>query len=283
MQATNLRQCSERLTPVFHGLACLLLLLAGCNQPVVQSDPVPEHDELSIDSIATSETRIINVYLPPKYSEGTTAYPVVYMPDGGIKEDFPHIANTLERLVQQGAISPVILVGVENTNRQRDLTGKSAIENDYKLLPDGGGSANFRKFFRDELRPEIEKRYRCNGETAMVGESLAGLFVVETLIVEPDLFSRYIAFDPSLWWNDSELASRAETAVEAETFSTKYFWMASSDADGMAVRTQELEQVLQSKAAPGMQVKYTQCPAEQHSTIFRAQKENAFQWALWKP
>ena len=34
---------------------------------------------------------------------------------------------------------------------------------------------------------------------------LAGLFVVETFLHEPDLFDTYIAFDPSLWWNDAQL------------------------------------------------------------------------------
>ena len=49
--------------------------------------------------------------------------------------------------------------------------------------------------------PAVRARYRTTDETAIVGESLAGLFVVETFLVEPELFDTYIAFDPSLWWN----------------------------------------------------------------------------------
>lgn len=44
----------------------------------------------------------------------------------------------------------------------------------------------FRKFIRDELMPEIRGRYRTTAETAIVGESLAGLFVVETFLLEPE-------------------------------------------------------------------------------------------------
>ena len=38
-----------------------------------------------------------------------------------------------------------------------------------------------------------------------MGESLAGLFVVETFFLEPELFDTYIAIDPSLWWNNQKL------------------------------------------------------------------------------
>ena len=37
--------------------------------------------------------------------------------------------------------------------------------------------------------------------SGLVSWALAGLFVVETLFLQPDLFDTYIALDPSLWWN----------------------------------------------------------------------------------
>jgi uncharacterized protein len=46
--------------------------------------------------------------------------------------------------------------------------------------------------------PAIDARYRSTRERAIVGESLAGLFVVETLLRESTLFDHYVAFDPSL-------------------------------------------------------------------------------------
>lgn len=273
---------------VFKSLGCVVIavlfsLQTGCSTQAIQTDPIPKHDEFVVDSKSTGEKRKINVYVPPSYSDGETKYPVVYMPDGGIKEDFPHIANTLNSMIEKHLIAPVILVGVENTNRKRDLTGKTDSEDDKKLLPDHNGSDNFRTFFRDELRPEIEKRYRCNGETAIVGESLAGLFVVETLIVEPKLFDRYIAFDPSLWWNDAKLVAKAENAVATEPFSKIIFWFASSGTADIVPPVKKLEGVLKSNAADQMTWKYTPCPKEEHSTIFRAKKEDAFEWSLWKP
>jgi len=97
---------------------------------------------------------------------------------------------------------PFILVGIENTARRRDLTGPTTSAEDKKIAPKVGGSAAFRQFIREELIPTVKQRYRTTAETAIVGESLAGLFVVETLLLEPGLFDTYLAFDPSLWWNN---------------------------------------------------------------------------------
>ncbi|HEX8328983.1 MAG TPA: alpha/beta hydrolase-fold protein [Hymenobacter sp.] len=143
------------------------------------------------------EKRRINVYLPDGYAESATLrLPVLYMPDGGIKEDFLHVAGLVQVLVGNGTMRPFILVGIENTERRRDLTGPTTNEEDKKIAPRVGGATAYRAFIRNELMPEVKQRYRTTDETAIVGESLAGLFVVETLLLEPTLFDTYLAFRP---------------------------------------------------------------------------------------
>jgi len=127
------------------------------------------------------------------------------MPDGGVAEDFIHVAGLVQVLTGNGTMRPFILVGIENTERRRDLSGPTDNAEDKKIAPRVGGSQPFRTFIRSELMPAVRARYRTTDETAIVGESLAGLFVVETCLKEPDLFNTYIAFDPSLWWNDGGL------------------------------------------------------------------------------
>src|SRR5690606_10099855 len=145
--------------------------------------------------------RRINVYRPPAWGEPDGApRPVLYMPDGGIAEDFLHIAGLLQVSVGNGTMRPFMLVGIENTERRRDMTGPTEVAEDRKIAPRVGASAAFRQFIRDELIPAIDARYPTTRERAIVGESLAGLFVVETLLTEPAMFDTYIAIDPSLWW-----------------------------------------------------------------------------------
>src|SRR5690606_2294629 len=141
-------------------LFLIMAIIVGCGGQPNYNDPIPAHDDFIIDSKLVNETRVINVWIPPTYADGNGAFPVLYMADGGIKEDFPHIANTLAKLIETKSIPPIILVGIENTERGRDLTGFSEVKADAKYCPLTDGAKNFRAFITDELFSEINKRYR---------------------------------------------------------------------------------------------------------------------------
>mgnify|MGYP001348813198 FL=1 len=150
----------------YFGLVLLLLVIVSswtnAKQP---KDKVPSHDEFTIESKQVGETRNINVWTPPEYKTSTDSLPVMYMADGGIiDEDFPHIANTLSALIIAKKIPPMILVGIANTQRRRDLTGPTEIAKDKEIAPIVGGSEKFRAFIKEELFPEINKRYRTTKE-----------------------------------------------------------------------------------------------------------------------
>ncbi len=116
--------------------------------------PLVVGETFTINSKALGETRRINVYMPPGYAESAAArLPVLYMPDGGISEDFLHVAGLVQVSVGNGTMRPFLLVGIENTERRRDLTGATENENDKKIAPCVGGSEAFRKFIREELMP----------------------------------------------------------------------------------------------------------------------------------
>ena len=157
-------------------------------------EPLSIGKTFTVHSAVLGERRRINVYTPAAYGAlPDQRFPVLYMPDGGIEEDFLHLAGLVQILSLNGSMRPVILVGIENAERRRDLTGPTSTPSDREVAPRIGGSADFRGFIRDELMPVVNDGYRTSGETAIVGESLAGLFVIETLLVEPELFDSYLA------------------------------------------------------------------------------------------
>lgn len=267
--------------------ACTLLtalLFAGgtlsaqtAGEPSTPSDPIPPHTTFTLTSITLGEARVINVYTPPGYdSAAAAAYPVVYMPDGGVAEDFPHIANTIDSLIALGVIEPVIVVGIENTERRRDLTGPTAVAGDSTIAPRVGASAAFRGFIRDELMPEIRTRYRASDETTIVGESLAGLFIVETFLLEPTLFDNYIALSPSLWWNDSELVRTAGSRLGSLAGLERTLYLTSADEAEIAAGTASLAGTLAANAVPGLTLYHEPRPDLAHGTIFRGAVPGAF-------
>lgn len=253
---------------------------------VPAQDPAAERiaigDTFTIESSVLGETRRINVYRPPAWDEAEgAARPVLYMPDGGIAEDFLHVAGLLQVSTGNGTMRPFLLVGIENTERRRDMTGPTLNAEDRKIAPRVGGSAAFRRFIRDELMPRIDARYRTTGERAIVGESLAGLFVVETLLAEPEMFDTYVAFDPSLWWNDGKIVDLAKSRLDTPGLNGRRLYLASSaDGDrGDAIR-RFVDVLEQQKSA--LRWTHTPMPGETHATIYHPAALLAFR-TLFKP
>jgi len=249
----------------------------------VKPVPLVIGETFTINSKILGETRRINVYVPHGYTESAaTRLPVLYMPDGGIVEDFLHVAGLVQVSVGNGTMRPFLLIGIENTERRRDMTGTTENQEDKKIAPRVGGSAAFRRFIRDELMPQVKRHYHTIDETAIVGESLAGLFVVETFFLEPDLFDTYIAFDPSLWWNNQKLIGGAGERLRMRPKLEKTLYLASSDEKGIAELTQRFAEVLGKNAPPGLRWHHERMSDEKHSTIYHPAALKAFR-AVFKP
>jgi predicted alpha/beta superfamily hydrolase len=260
---------------IFHARLKVLALIAGAavavNSAKAQTpspaSPLAIGETFTIASKTLAETRRINVYLPPVYADSPSVrLPVLYMPDGGIAEDFLHVAGLVQVSVGNGTMRPFILVGIENTQRRRDLTGPTNNAEDRKIAPKVGGSAAFRRFIRAELMPEVKARYRTTPETAIIGESLAGLFIVETLFEDPDLFDTYIAFDPSLWWNDNALVTTAAARARTLGSTSRTLYLASSRDDRNGV-VGKFAAVLKQNA-PGLTSYYEPMADDSHATIY---------------
>jgi hypothetical protein len=291
--------CAVRSCTVHSSLRALTLVaIAALTAPLTTPlgaqeavpDSIPPHDTLTLTSRALGEARLVNVHTPPSYAASATArFPVLYMPDGGIDEDFPHVVHTVDSLIALRAIRPVIVVGVPNTERRRDLTGPTRVATDSAIAPRVGGSDAFRRFLRDELVPAIDARYRTTRERAIVGESLAGLFVVETFLREPTLFDHYVALDPSLWWNRGALVDSARALLAAAPAASRgkatpsnrsRTVYVSGSRDDIGNGTARLDSALRAAAPRGLAWMYAPRPDLTHGTIFRAVAPAALTSAL---
>ena len=249
--------------------ACLAtwLLVACAGAPAIET--APPHTTFTMQSEALGELRRINVYLPPGHAVGRR-YPVLYMPDGGIAEDFPHVAQTVDAAIREGRMAPGMVVGIENTQRRRDMTGPTAVAEDREIAPVVGGSARFRAFIADELIPRIEAGYPADGRRGLIGESLAGLFVVETLAASPDLFDTYIALDPSLWWNAGALAAEAPAWLAAHPDMRARLYLAWAEPEAIGSHVAALERALATAAPAGLRWQVVARTDLSHATIYRA-------------
>lgn len=267
---------------IYYSLFLIVATLTSCSNALQPNDPIPEHETFKIQSKQVGEERVVNVWTPENYKTSKDSFPVMYMADGGIKEDFPHIANTLAKLINEKKIKPLILVGIENTQRRRDLTGFTEVEKDKEIAPVVGGSGKFRAFIKEELFPEINKRYRTTTEKSIIGESASGLFVMETFFLKPEIFDNYIAFDPSLWWNNHYLVRTAKEHLAKLPSTEKRIWFAGSNAEDISPFTKALADIFKTENKENINWKFSDEPKEKHITIFRATKEKAIIWTLNK-
>lgn len=191
-------------------LSCLIFLVTISSATFAQpaADSVTR---LTIKSAVLGEDRIVLVRTPTGYETNKVSYPVLYMTDGDAH--MRHTASTIDFLNRNGRISDLIVVGITNTDRTRDLTPtKSTNKNAAGELqaPTSGGADNFLKFIETELVPQIEKQYRVQPYRILAGHSLGGLFAIHSMISKPKLFQSYVAVSPSLQWENGEALKRAE-------------------------------------------------------------------------
>jgi predicted alpha/beta superfamily hydrolase len=132
---------STRLLSAF----ALLLLISAA---VIAQPATGTVKRFSLKSTVLGEDRIVLVRTPVGYETNKESYPVLYMTDGDAH--MGHTAATIEFLTRNGRIPELIVVGVTNTDRTRDLSPvKSSQKNPAGELqfPTSGGADNFLKFF----------------------------------------------------------------------------------------------------------------------------------------
>lgn len=232
-------------------------------------EPLIIGETFFIRSRILGENRPLNIYVPSVYGETPEGpLPVLLVLDGGLNEDFLHIAGLAQVLVSNGGMRPFLLVGIPNTNRRRDMTGPTSSSEDRQIAPVVGGSVAFRGFIREELMPAVRARYRTTGETAIIGESLAGLFVVETCLVEPNLFSACIAIDPSLWWDNEALLKGAAARLSSAPPAQRSIFIASSSEPALARLAAEMARAFEARRDAGVAVRYAALSDETHATVY---------------
>lgn len=193
----------------------LVFALAACNYVNAQADtkaPISIGESLQIQSEILSEYRTVNVYLPPSYdADSASLYPVVYLLDGALDEDFIHIVGNVQfcSFPWIKIMPESIVVGIANVDRKRDFTYPSTIPIDRTEFPTSGGAAEFIAFIAQELQPYIQTNYRTADKSTIIGQSLGGLLATQILFDQPELFDNYIIVSPSLWWDDEKILERA--------------------------------------------------------------------------
>ena len=161
--------------------------------------------------------RQVFVYRPPGYDEGAARYPVLYMQDGQNLFDPAHAAfgveweagKSADRLIGEGAMEPILIVGVGNTPQRR-------MEYAPRFGAEPGRADRYARFLLEELKPFIDREYRTkpeSGETGIGGSSLGGLAALSICVDRPADLGHCAAFSPSVWYGGAPFLEAFEEAL----------------------------------------------------------------------
>jgi uncharacterized protein len=185
-----------------------------------------------VHSSILDEDREVWVYVPKSAGVGSkTRYPVMYLLDGD--DFFYSMTSMVDYLSALGKMPEMIVVGIQNTDRVRDLTPTHytlwANGADANELKTSGGGPKFMAFLEKELMPYIETRYNTQPYRMFVGHSLGGLTVLNSLVNQPSLFTSYVALDPSLWWDEQLIMKQADKVLTQKDYAGKSLFLAAAN------------------------------------------------------
>jgi predicted alpha/beta superfamily hydrolase len=209
-----------------------------------------------MESRILNETRRIFVSTPATYHSGNGRYAVLYVLDG--ERQFQQTSVVAKFLASSDRIPELIVVAIENTDRNRDLMPSLQ-------APDGANG--FLKYIRDELKPWMDKNYRTNPYDIIVGHSVGGLFAIQTLTTQPDIFDAYIAISPSFQLNEDVLDQAEMFFESAPELNGALFLGVGNEGGGLLDGMRKLAEVLDRKSPKGFRWDFNRMVTESHDSV----------------
>ncbi len=246
-----------------HLLRVVLTLVFASSQlvSIAQEDMINVGKLHTIQSEILKEERQIAVFTPTSYAEEQYNCQVLYLLDA--EWNFKYVASLLDKLMAAGEIPRMLLVGIVNNNRNRDLTPPGTNDNPARF----GGAKQFLDFISKELKPWVKTNYRTNSYSVLAGHSFGGLFTVYASMEEAENFQGYLALSPSLGRNSEQQVKKAEEFYAQKQPLAETIYVAIGNEGGYtALSTQKYAEILQ-KLDTELRFKFEKLKENSHESI----------------
>lgn len=220
----------------------------------------------SIYSNILKEERSIKIQLPESYNPGSDdKYGVIYVTDG---EWAMNLFSFIYKFAQdENYVPPAIIVAIPNKYiNNKNQRGRDFLPVDVSGQAKSVGAGNFLSFIKNELIPYINNKYPTNGTNSIYGHSYGGVFVLYTLLTEPQLFKAYYTSDAPFSWNKDYLIKMAGRKLK-NLPAGKFFWGAGREQDYKEQGTGRLDSLLKLKAPKGLHWKMVVYKNETHNSV----------------
>ncbi len=264
--------------PFWRVLAMLLIVAFKAQTQHFDPYKYPSSEVLTIHSKVLDEARKIFIHYPKLDSTDVNKrFPVLYLMDG--ENHFELLAQYADYLSRAdvAAMPKIIIVGILNTKRVRDLTPTHSLLN-YEGKTDStgyytssGGNHIFFKFIKNELMPIIDSSYKTQPYKIFAGHSLGGISSINCMLTHPDMFDAYIAISPSFWWDNEYLLKLANKKLTNCAALNKKLFYCNGNKGGLNSFFHKgllkFDSIIAAKKIVGLNYKYTYYPNEMHMTV----------------
>ena len=238
----------------------ILVLITPCLTTAQQQIASVAHFRHTIASNTLGEERTILVRVPPGYERSTQRFPVVLMLDAHAPQN-GMMASIIESQAFAGTMPEMILVGIQNTNRTRDLTLTKTERGG------SGGGDKFLDFIEQEVLPLVDKTYRTESYRVFAGHSLGGLTVVYTMTTRPHLFGGYIAASPVLHWDNNFVIKKSDDLFRTHKEFKKSLFISLGDEPTYINGFNSYKDLLKKNAPSGLDYEFQHWTDEDHGSI----------------
>ncbi|MBI3130625.1 MAG: alpha/beta hydrolase [Acidobacteria bacterium] len=242
--------------------------------PLLGGEPIIVGERIRLRAENLQEDRDILISVPAAYGRTQQALPVLYVTDGD--QHFLQLRGTLDFLARNGLAPEVILVGISNTHRTRDLTptkGFAIGPGGRKTeIPRSGGGDAFLDFVEHALIPRVEATYRTLPFRILAGHSLGGTLALHAVATRPHLFQACIAISPALHWDEGYPVRKLEERLRMKEplRCTLFATMGNEELRGFypsPARFPQLRKLLKRGGPEGFQGLSQDYPDEDHGTV----------------
>lgn len=237
------------------------ITILPCVSTQASASRTSKEGTIKVRSQILNEERSLSVALPQDYDKNQKAYPVLYILDAEAGNEFTESISTVKDLHAKGIGPQMILIGIWNTNRNRDMIPAAVPHR-----PGSGGSQKFLKFITDEVEPYVKQNYRTTDFSVLYGASNAGLFSVYALLENPDAFDGIIASSPMIGHCPDFMQMKADAFVRRDQVKDCALYMICGTEDSHRVTeyVPDFQEFLKSKAPQGFFSKFKILKGEGH-------------------
>jgi predicted alpha/beta superfamily hydrolase len=211
----------------------------------------------------------VKVWLPVDYADfPNRRYVTFYLFDAQSDALFDYVCSTMQYLISEGQLNPVILIGVSTTQRQYDFTPAPQTGSGKSDFARSGGADDYFRYLSREVVPAVEQKYRCEPFRVGIGHSLGATFLIDCMLSHRELFNGCIAISPNLQYDQRQMARSARAHDLTRVIADRFLYLANGKIDPTEEKfrpaTEEFNQILTAAKSPDFLYQYDELNNDSH-------------------